>query len=103
MKRLLLLLLRGYKVLLSPALEVAFGGGGCKFEPTCSVYMAEAIQRHGAAKGLWLGTKRLCRCHPWNSAGGFDPVPFSCQAGETIQTMTTAEPSATDKKEEPDT
>jgi putative membrane protein insertion efficiency factor len=63
------MLLRGYKRWVSPYLPSA-----CRFHPTCSVYMREAIERHGAATGTWMGMKRLCRCHPLH-AGGFDPVP----------------------------
>jgi putative membrane protein insertion efficiency factor len=69
MKAILLLLLGGYKRFLSPLLPPA-----CRFEPTCSMYMTEAVQRHGALRGLGLGLARLCRCHPFNQ-GGFDPVP----------------------------
>src|SRR3954471_14928212 len=61
-------LLRGYKLLISPLLPSA-----CRFHPTCSQYMREAIEVHGAARGVWLGLKRLGRCHPFH-AGGFDPV-----------------------------
>lgn len=46
----------------------------CRFHPTCSEYMHEAILRHGSARGLWLGLKRLGKCHPFH-AGGVDPVP----------------------------
>ncbi|ACU06987.1 protein containing DUF37 [Flavobacteriaceae bacterium 3519-10] len=46
----------------------------CRFEPTCSSYMVEALRVHGPVKGLWLGTKRIARCHPWGSEG-YDPVP----------------------------
>jgi putative membrane protein insertion efficiency factor len=45
----------------------------CRFEPTCSVYMLEAVERHGVARGVALGLKRLFKCHPFH-AGGFDPV-----------------------------
>jgi hypothetical protein len=67
--RLAVALLRGYKRVVSPLLPPA-----CRFEPTCSEYMSEAIGVHGLRHGLWLGFKRLLRCHPWN-AGGHDPVP----------------------------
>lgn len=69
MRRLLLLGLRGYQRFLSPALPPA-----CRFHPTCSVYAAGAIERHGALRGSWLALRRLARCHPWNP-GGYDPVP----------------------------
>jgi putative membrane protein insertion efficiency factor len=44
----------------------------CRFEPSCSQYFIDAVQKYGALKGAWRGTKRICRCHPW-SAGGYDP------------------------------
>lgn len=69
MKRLLLALIRGYRYALSP-----WWGNHCRFTPTCSQYAAEAIERHGAARGAWLAARRVARCHPW-SPGGFDPVP----------------------------
>ena len=69
MKSVVLLLLRGYKRFLSPLLPPA-----CRFEPTCSVYMMESVQRFGAIRGVWMGLKRLAKCHPLHP-GGHDPVP----------------------------
>jgi len=46
----------------------------CRFVPSCSTYALEALEEHGAARGAWLATRRLCRCHPWGGQG-FDPVP----------------------------
>jgi putative membrane protein insertion efficiency factor len=69
MKTLLLLLVRGYQLGISP-----FLGQNCRFYPSCSHYALEAIGRHGAMRGGWLATKRLCKCHPWHP-GGVDPVP----------------------------
>lgn len=60
--------LKAYKWILSPVLPSA-----CRFYPTCSEYMREAVERYGAAKGVWMGVRRLLRCHPFQ-AGGFDPV-----------------------------
>lgn len=68
-KRLLLGLIRGYQLVLSPLM-----GNNCRFYPTCSHYTMEAIEKHGALKGTWLGVKRIGRCNPW-SEGGVDLVP----------------------------
>ena len=67
--RALTLLIRGYQVTLSPFLPSA-----CRYVPTCSQYTLDAVERYGAARGAWLGTRRILRCHPFH-AGGFDPVP----------------------------
>lgn len=69
MKRLLIACIRAYQYAIAP-----FFGRRCRFVPSCSEYTAEAIARHGACKGVGLGAKRLCRCHPWHP-GGYDPVP----------------------------
>lgn len=64
-------------VLLTDAYRLSLGmmlPDSCRFHPTCSCYLKEAVERHGARRGLWLGAKRLLRCHPL-SPGGFDPVP----------------------------
>jgi putative membrane protein insertion efficiency factor len=65
----LLVVLRGYKILLSPLFA-----GSCRFTPSCADYMSEAIRVHGAVSGLRLGLRRLGRCRPWGP-WGFDPVP----------------------------
>ena len=69
MKALLIGLVKAYRLLLSPWL-----GQGCRFEPTCSAYAIEALDRHGAAAGSYLTLRRLARCQPW-CQGGHDPVP----------------------------
>jgi uncharacterized protein len=68
-KKFFLLLIKGYKIFLSPLL-----GNNCRFYPTCSTYMYEAIDTHGVFKGIFLGSKRLLKCHPFHP-GGNDPVP----------------------------
>lgn len=68
--RTILVALRVYKRVVSPLLPPA-----CRFEPTCSVYAAEAVQRRGARRGAWLAVRRLVRCRP-GVAGGYDPVPL---------------------------
>lgn len=69
MKAVVLALIRLYQITLSPLL-----GNRCRFHPTCSVYAQEAIAKYGVLKGIYLGTRRLLRCHPFH-AGGIDPVP----------------------------
>ena len=67
--RLLILGARVYQQTLS-----RFLGGQCRFSPSCSHYFIEAVEKHGAVRGGWLGLRRLLRCHPF-SRGGLDPVP----------------------------
>lgn len=52
-----------------------FMSPSCRFQPTCSQYIIEALSEHGVLKGLFLGVKRICSCHPFHK-GGFDPVPL---------------------------
>ena len=68
-KKLFILPIKFYQRYISP-----FLGHNCRYYPSCSRYMIEAIEIHGVVKGLYLGVKRLARCHPW-AAGGYDPVP----------------------------
>lgn len=60
---------RLYQLLISPLLPPA-----CRYFPSCSNYMLQAVRKHGAFKGVWLGFRRLFRCHPWGGHG-YDPVP----------------------------
>lgn len=69
MKQALILLVRGYQVVLSPLFR-----GCCRFEPSCSNYAIEALRVHGAWKGTLLTIRRLLSCHPWGRHG-YDPVP----------------------------
>ncbi|HLJ67993.1 MAG TPA: membrane protein insertion efficiency factor YidD [Chloroflexota bacterium] len=69
MRRLTVRLVVVYQHTLSPLL-----GPACRFEPSCSQYTREAVEKYGTLRGLWLGARRLARCHPLH-AGGYDPVP----------------------------
>jgi putative membrane protein insertion efficiency factor len=62
-------MIKGYQYVISPYVGVC-----CRFEPTCSHYTMQAIEKHGPLKGLWLGMSRLLKCHPFH-AGGLDPIP----------------------------
>ncbi len=68
-RQFVILPIRLYRLVLSPLI-----GNQCRYAPTCSAYMLEAIEKYGAIKGIYLGLKRIARCHPWGSSG-FDPVP----------------------------
>lgn len=74
--RLVLVLIRGYQRFLSPLL-----GKNCRFYPTCSQYMFDAIVRFGLGRGVGLGVRRLLRCGPWHP-GGYDPVPEKAEKSE---------------------
>ncbi len=69
MAKILIILIRAYQLIISPLL-----GANCRFHPTCSQYMIEAVTRFGVVRGFWLGLRRLSHCHPWHE-GGLDPVP----------------------------
>lgn len=69
MRTVLVLLVRGYQVALSPLLPPS-----CRYYPSCSEYAIEALQKHGALRGSWLAIRRIARCHPFRP-GGYDPVP----------------------------
>jgi putative membrane protein insertion efficiency factor len=69
MKLLLIGLIRGYRIAISPLFPPV-----CRFYPTCSQYAIAALEEHGLLKGTWLATARICRCHPL-AQGGYDPVP----------------------------
>ena len=83
-----LLALRIYKSYLS----ILFAGS-CRFEPTCSRYAYEAIERFGVLRGIWLGSKRLLRCHPFSRRFGYDPVPESWSERQTHPTRGTEMPT----------
>jgi len=73
MKNLVLAFLKFYKKFISPVSERIFGSA-CRFTPSCSEYTIEALEKYGLGKGLFLGVKRVIRCHPFGSFG-YDPVP----------------------------
>jgi hypothetical protein len=79
--RILLLMVRVYRTLISPWLPPA-----CRFTPTCSAYAEEALRAHGAARGTWLAGRRLLRCHPWGGSG-YDPVPLAGPGRDSKRTM----------------
>jgi putative membrane protein insertion efficiency factor len=75
LKAVVLALLRFYKRWISPML-----GARCRFQPTCSVYAMDAVQRFGVVRGGWLAIRRIGRCHPFHP-GGYDPVPDAPHGG----------------------
>jgi hypothetical protein len=79
MSALLRALVRGYRFFLAPLLPPA-----CRFYPSCSAYAEEALRTHGALRGSWLATARVCRCGPWH-VGGVDPVPESPPAARVLK------------------
>lgn len=88
-QRLLILVVRAYRLLLSPWL-----GSACRFEPTCSAYALQALERHGAIAGSALSLGRLVRCHPWCD-GGCDPVPANPPALFTRLGLSVRDPAST--------
>lgn len=77
MKKIILLLIKIYQKTLSfdhGWLSYIYSERLCRFHPTCSQYSYQAIERFGILKGIWLGLRRIARCHPWND-GGYDPIP----------------------------
>jgi putative membrane protein insertion efficiency factor len=68
MRKLIVAILRLYKLALSPTLPSA-----CRYYPSCSDYMRQAVEKYGPARGVWMGIKRIARCHPFHQ-GGLDPV-----------------------------
>ena len=70
MKRFFRFLIKAYSYMISPLI-----GQNCRYEPTCSGYADKAIEKHGVLKGLFLTTRRICRCHPWSKCSHYDPVP----------------------------
>lgn len=72
MRTLVLILIKGYRLLVSPWL-----GNHCRFTPSCSQYAITAIERFGLLRGGWLALRRIGSCHPWHE-GGIDPVPHAC-------------------------
>lgn len=72
------LILRLYRTVISPLY-----GDVCRYYPSCSAYALQAIQSHGVVKGVWLGSRRIARCHPW-AAGGVDDVPATSRPDRNI-------------------
>ncbi|MEE4187198.1 MAG: membrane protein insertion efficiency factor YidD [Roseobacter sp.] len=67
--RFIALPVRAYRLLFSP-----WVGFNCRYQPTCSQYALDALEKHGGLRGSWLAACRICRCHPWGKSG-YDPVP----------------------------
>jgi putative membrane protein insertion efficiency factor len=87
-RRALLAAVGFYSRAISPALPPR-----CRFHPTCSAYAAEAIERHGAARGSWLAVRRILKCAPWHP-GGVDPVPVAAGTRGHARASSTAVPAA---------
>lgn len=87
MRKILVLLIRGYQYVISPYLAPS-----CRYTPTCSNYAIESFQRFGVIRGLYLSVRRVVSCHPWHH-GGYDPVPeeFSLKKTVTDQSRISAD------------
>lgn len=72
------LILRAYRAVISPLY-----GDVCRYYPSCSHYALHAIQQHGVVKGMWLGSRRIARCHPW-ARGGVDDVPENTRSNYRV-------------------
>jgi putative membrane protein insertion efficiency factor len=80
LRAVVIVVLTAYRRVISPIY-----GDVCRYYPSCSAYTLGSVERYGATKGLWLGARRIARCHPW-AAGGVDPVParFSWRAASPL-------------------
>jgi uncharacterized protein len=87
-RRVLILLVRGYQLVLSPHI-----GSACRFQPTCSSYSIQAFQKYGALKGLVLTFYRIGRCHPWGGHG-YDPPRWFGEPAEDHREPSTSDPAA---------
>ena len=94
MRHLLIVLLRGYRFLISPLY-----GQVCRYYPTCSAYALEAVETHGALRGSWLAARRVCRCHPW-AEGGVDHVPPNPHASRHASSSMSLRPSVAAQPQE---
>jgi putative membrane protein insertion efficiency factor len=81
MKSIAVLLIRAYRVVFTPLKLMLGVQGCCRYTPTCSNYVEQAICTHGLFRGVGLGARRVLRCHPWGGSG-FDPVPPVCRVSE---------------------
>ena len=91
-----LLAIRFYKTYLS-----FLFAGNCRFDPSCSHYAYQAIQRFGVARGVWLGLKRLLRCHPLSPRFGYDPVPEAWREQAPVGTQVATRAAASHQAEIP--
>jgi len=88
MKHPIVWFIRAYRAVVSPLY-----GQVCRYHPSCSAYALEAVTRHGAVRGSWLGLRRIGRCHPW-AEGGYDPVPGSTCDSDSLTDPSTADEPA---------